>query len=216
MTRPPRPKYPSDLKNYHELRKPGCAHTIRLPEELLVTYVDLKRALGARTTHADVIRFLFEAADPAIQAALQSDAFRVVHDSQEEGVPGNDEEIDPDVDFGDLTLLMVSGRSNWKRTMALLTLQPDSSLDLWEEHKANLHQELLRKGTPLVVYVDCRFDSSRSGYHGTLPQLRDYCREHGLPQSGAKLQLVQRVSVHLKSWIYTCAKNAAVRGDTTP
>ncbi|KAL3691631.1 hypothetical protein R1sor_005282 [Riccia sorocarpa] len=154
-----------------------------------------------------------------------------------------------------LTLLMVSGRSNWKRTMALLTLQPDSSLDLWEEHKVNLHQELLRKGTPLVVYVDCRFDSSRSGYHGTLPvinvsddrQLRDYCRDHGLPQSGAKLQLVQRVSVHLnlpeaggtteiqrqrpltypelasndiayklKSWIYTCAKNAAVRGDSTP
>ncbi|KAL2611784.1 hypothetical protein R1flu_023476 [Riccia fluitans] len=66
-------------------------------------------------------------------------------------------------------------------------------------------------------------------------------------QTGSKLQLVQRVSVHLKlseaganmeiqcqrplkypglaahdlayklkSWIYTCAKNAAVRGDTTP
>ncbi|KAL3694028.1 hypothetical protein R1sor_007679 [Riccia sorocarpa] len=80
-----------------------------------------------------------------------------------------------------------------------------------------------------------------------MQQLKEYCREHALPQSGAKLQLVHRVSVHLnlpeagatteiqrtrplkypelaandiayklKSWIYTCAKNAAVRGDTTP
>ncbi|KAL3675065.1 hypothetical protein R1sor_025013 [Riccia sorocarpa] len=78
-------------------------------------------------------------------------------------------------------------------------------------------------------------------------QLKEYCQEHGLPQSGAKLALVQRVSVHLnlqeagatteiqrqrplkypevaandiayklKSWIYTSAKNAAVRGDTMP
>ncbi|KAL2634734.1 hypothetical protein R1flu_006213 [Riccia fluitans] len=73
-------------------------------------------------------------------------------------------------------------------------------------------------------------------------QLKEYCRDHDLPQSGSKLQLVQRVSVHLKlpeagaspeiqrqrllkypelaahdiayklkSWIYTCAKNAALR-----
>ncbi|KAL2632038.1 hypothetical protein R1flu_016724 [Riccia fluitans] len=78
-------------------------------------------------------------------------------------------------------------------------------------------------------------------------QLKEYCREHDLPQSRSKLQLVQRVSVHLKlpeagasteiqrqrplkypklavhdiayklkSWIYTCAKNASLRGDTTP
>ncbi|KAL2633416.1 hypothetical protein R1flu_004895 [Riccia fluitans] len=48
-----------------------------------------------------------------------------------------------------------------------------------------------------------------SGYHGTLPvinteddkvieMLKEYCREHNLPQSGSKLQLMQRVSVHLK------------------
>ncbi|KAL3694588.1 hypothetical protein R1sor_008239 [Riccia sorocarpa] len=79
-------------------------------------------------------------------------------------------------------------------------------------------------------------------------QLNDYCRQQGLQQTGNKLQLMQRVSVHLnleeagakiteiqrhrplrypelatpdiayklKSWIYTCAKNAAKRGDTTP
>ncbi|KAL2621960.1 hypothetical protein R1flu_002165 [Riccia fluitans] len=167
---------------------------------------------------------------------------------------------------------------------------------------------------PLVVYVDCRFDSSRSGYHGTLPiinveddrvidmvtltrkqvrsswkiktaaleqaltlleakglaiaeekrrspndstvecaetiahvavfsvaQLKEYYRDNGLQHTGSTLQLVQLMSVHLKlpeaganteiqrqrplkypelaahdlayklkSWIYTCAKNAAV------
>ncbi|KAL2620955.1 hypothetical protein R1flu_001160 [Riccia fluitans] len=77
----------------------------------------------------------------------------------------------------------------------------------------------------------------------SIVQLKEYCQEHDLPQSGSKLQLVQRVSVHLKlpeagaspgiqrqrplkypklaahdiayklkSWIYTCAKNAALRG----
>ncbi|KAL3702219.1 hypothetical protein R1sor_020241 [Riccia sorocarpa] len=38
MTRPPRPKYPSDAKKYREQRRPGYAHTVRLPEELLETY----------------------------------------------------------------------------------------------------------------------------------------------------------------------------------
>ncbi|KAL3694029.1 hypothetical protein R1sor_007680 [Riccia sorocarpa] len=102
MTRPPRPKYPSDCKNYHELRKPGLAHTIRLPEELLQTYDDLKRSLGPRTTHADVIRFLFEAADPAIQAALQSANFWVVIDSHEDAMQHDNEEADPDIDLGDV------------------------------------------------------------------------------------------------------------------
>ncbi|KAL2649727.1 hypothetical protein R1flu_017855 [Riccia fluitans] len=152
---------------------------------------------------------------------------------------------------------------------------------------------------PITMYVDYRFDSSRSGYHGTLlvinieddkviemvtltrketgsswrietqalqqalstlqekglnimevihdDNAQDYCRENNLQQTGSKLCLVQRVSVHLKlpeagastelqrqrplrypelathdlafklkSWIYTCAKNAALRGDTTP
>ncbi|KAL3682660.1 hypothetical protein R1sor_000682 [Riccia sorocarpa] len=67
MTRPPRPKYPSDAKDYHEIRRPGCAHTIRLPEDLLPTYVNLKRCLRPRTSHTDVIRFLFEASEAAIQ-----------------------------------------------------------------------------------------------------------------------------------------------------
>ncbi|KAL2633856.1 hypothetical protein R1flu_005335 [Riccia fluitans] len=120
---------------------------------------------------------------------------------------------------------------------------------------------------PLVVYVDCRFDSSRSGYHGTLPiinveddrvidmvtltrkqvgsswkietaaleqaltlleskglaiaevihddntQLKDYCRDNGLQQTGSKLQLVQRVTVHLK--LPEASANTENQGNTT-
>ncbi|KAL2609506.1 hypothetical protein R1flu_028079 [Riccia fluitans] len=79
----------------------------------------------------------------------------------------------------------------------------------------------------------------------SVAQLKDYCRDNGLQQTGSKLQLVQRMSVHLKlpeaganteiqcqralkypelaahdlayklkSWIYKCEKNAAVRHNT--
>ncbi|KAL3696809.1 hypothetical protein R1sor_010885 [Riccia sorocarpa] len=55
MTHSPRSKYPSNSKNYHDLRRSGYAHTVRLPEELLGTYVVLKRALRAKTSYIDVI-----------------------------------------------------------------------------------------------------------------------------------------------------------------
>ncbi|KAL3690137.1 hypothetical protein R1sor_016446 [Riccia sorocarpa] len=102
MTRPPRPKYPSDQKNYHEQRRPGCAHTIRLPEDLLPMYQQLKCGLGSRSTHADVIRFLFEAADAAIQAVLQSAEVRVVADSVQLNVLDDDVIADPDDDPGEI------------------------------------------------------------------------------------------------------------------
>ncbi|KAL2635868.1 hypothetical protein R1flu_007347 [Riccia fluitans] len=82
MTQLPRPKYPSDSKNYHEIRRPGCAQTIRLPKELLDTYVTLKRYLGPKTSHVAVIRFLFEAADAAITAVIQAKDARIIRDSQ--------------------------------------------------------------------------------------------------------------------------------------
>ncbi|KAL2653855.1 hypothetical protein R1flu_021983 [Riccia fluitans] len=81
----------------------------------------------------------------------------------------------------------------------------------------------------------------------SVQQLKDFCRDNGLQTTGSKLQLVQRVSLalqlpeagtnieiqrtrplsylelaqhdlayKLKSWIYTCAKNAAKRGDSDP
>ncbi|KAL3695438.1 hypothetical protein R1sor_009514 [Riccia sorocarpa] len=459
MTRPPRPKYPSDSKNYHDIRKPGCAHTVRLPEELIEKYVALKNALGSRKSHADVIRFLFEAAEPAIAAVMQQREDHVVIDSEEipivepeiqhdpdeivddetfdndgsecsdvdiarEAIPevvadSEDDEqsccmdsqpqqsadsalrVYPDATYGfwsknkvmefflkfpvycpapgcglrirepkvsefqqvwslqlkcqvDHSFSFLSGElkkdhgvpdvtgklyhSTLCSGMKHTTLESicsevglhvprkahffdfqsgkrrkpgwiSATLELWEENKNKLHADLLRSGKPLVLYVDCRFDSSRSGFHGTLPvinvdddrviemhnilsskdlwhkcknimskfkevlqekrrspsgsvdsagtiaqvavfsvaQLRDFCRENGLPTGSAKLALVQRVSVFLqlpeagattelqrqrplkypelaqhdiayklKSWIYTCAKNAAARGDTTP
>ncbi|KAL2652690.1 hypothetical protein R1flu_020818 [Riccia fluitans] len=72
MTCPPHPKYPSDMRNHHAMRRPGYAHTIRLLEELLPTYVSLKRAIGPKSTHADVVRFVFDAIESAIEAALQA------------------------------------------------------------------------------------------------------------------------------------------------
>ncbi|KAL3697944.1 hypothetical protein R1sor_012020 [Riccia sorocarpa] len=192
MTRPPRPKYPSDAKDYHEIRRPGCAHTIRLPEDLLPTYVNLKRCLGPRTSHADVIRFLFEASEAAIQGVVQSNEFRVVVDSQDDGIQDDAEELDPDV--GDVA--EDSGESDPKTmseagiiqgsscnvmavdsqvppdTPAAARVYADAENAVWsrnKEHKDKLQEQLQRTGRPLVVYVDCRFDSSRSGYHGTLP-----------------------------------------------
>ncbi|KAL3694487.1 hypothetical protein R1sor_008138 [Riccia sorocarpa] len=100
MTRPPRLKYPSDAKNYHDTAQ--FAHTIRLPEELLQPYLNLKIALGSRTTHADVIRFLFEAADVAIQTVLQSAEVCVVSDSQEHLPMEDPAEADPDNNSGDV------------------------------------------------------------------------------------------------------------------
>ncbi|KAL3681385.1 hypothetical protein R1sor_024341 [Riccia sorocarpa] len=102
MTRLPRPKYPSDCKNYHEVWRPGYAHTIRLPEELLKTYAALKRALGVNKSHVDVVRFLFEAADPTISAVLQRESDRAM----DESVPAANDgqfvdpgEADPDDDL---------------------------------------------------------------------------------------------------------------------
>ncbi|KAL3680974.1 hypothetical protein R1sor_023930 [Riccia sorocarpa] len=80
MTRPPRPKYPSDSKNYHEQRRPGFTQTIRLPEDLLETFTSLKGSLGSRKSNADVIRFLFEAAEPAITSMIEAESSRLLPD----------------------------------------------------------------------------------------------------------------------------------------
>ncbi|KAL3691385.1 hypothetical protein R1sor_005036 [Riccia sorocarpa] len=455
MTRHPRPKYPSDQKNYHEQRCPGCAHTIRLPEDLLPMYQQLKRSLGSRSTHADKIQ---RKCDPETMVEAgrmvggRDDEVHIVNDSQVHSnvTPASNfykgavngfwgkskiseffmqyivccptvncgrKFLPPKIsEFQQLWSLQmkcpsghtfsylsgdleknhgtpdITGRlyhSSLCSGMTHVCLESlceelglyvprrghffdfqsgkkrkpgwiAAAIDLWQEQKDKIQEELLRAGKPLVVYVDCRFDSSRSGFHGTLPvinmeddrviemvtltrketgsswrnestaleqaltaleskglileevvhddnsqvdailnqhnivsqkdlwhkcknimgkfkellqekrrsptdstveaattiaqvavfsmaQLKEYCRQQGLLQSGNKLQLVQCVSVHLnleeaganteiqrhrplryhelaahdiayklKSWIYTCAKNAAKRGDTTP
>ncbi|KAL3685848.1 hypothetical protein R1sor_003870 [Riccia sorocarpa] len=276
MTRPPRPKYPSDSRNYHEIRKPGHAHTVRLPEELLEKYTALKIALGPKKSHADVIHFLWEAAEPAISSIMGETEDCVVLDWTEElpncSVPmqqdpdgGMDDktmsnpdesECDDDItlETGDVApdseddktelscCIDSQAQSNVEATVAFYpdasyafwskwkvleffhkfpvycpakdcglrirepkisefqhtwSLQlrcpvdhnfsflsgdlekdhgiPDDSgwispaLEAWEESKSKLQQELLTSGKVLVLYVDCRFDRSRSGYHGMLP-----------------------------------------------
>ncbi|KAL3687324.1 hypothetical protein R1sor_013633 [Riccia sorocarpa] len=191
MTGPPRPKYPSDSKNYHDLRQDDGA-----------------------------------------------DAYMgVMEDPRAESVKDqSDDELAEDE-------LIV-----WD-----FITEEYTALDLWEEQKKRLHHELVQAGRPLVVYVDFRFDSSRSGFHGTLPvinkdddqnghldvdnilaqhsimsskdlwhkcknlqkavesattidavavfsvqMLKDFCKENGLHATGNKLQLVQRVSVSSK------------------
>ncbi|KAL3676555.1 hypothetical protein R1sor_026503 [Riccia sorocarpa] len=41
-------------------------------------------------------------------------------------------------------------------------------LSYWDAQKAFLHAAIREAGEPLAVYVDCRWDSSRNGYHGTV------------------------------------------------
>ncbi|KAL3692464.1 hypothetical protein R1sor_006115 [Riccia sorocarpa] len=121
MTRPraPRPKYPSDFKNYHEARRPGLPHTVRFPEELLEKYGQLKIALGLRKSYADVIRFLIEAAEPAIASILQERAGRVVLDRMEEEPPADVDMMgDPDGDIEDKLPLNGSGSDGSENDVA--------------------------------------------------------------------------------------------------
>ncbi|KAL2635272.1 hypothetical protein R1flu_006751 [Riccia fluitans] len=102
MTRLTCLKYPSDMRNYHAIRRPDYAHTIRLPEELLPTYVSLKRAIGPKSTHADVVRFLFDAVESPIEAALQAHELRAVVHPVEECTVDEGDPLDPDDDVGEV------------------------------------------------------------------------------------------------------------------
>ncbi|KAL3692350.1 hypothetical protein R1sor_006001 [Riccia sorocarpa] len=191
-------KYPSDAKNYHDIWKPGFSHTTRVPEDLLDTYMSLKRSLGARASHADVVRFLFEAAEAAITAQVQLAALRVIQDSkihnfmvegmgeldvvvdderaQQMMVEVDDVVSDQEADPNDLTisnlLSEIEGvicRDSKRRAPGWIR----AALDLWNDHKSKLHEVLLSMAAHDITY-------------------------------------------NFKSWIYMCAKNAALRGDTSP
>ncbi|KAL3698707.1 hypothetical protein R1sor_012783 [Riccia sorocarpa] len=276
----PRPKYPSDVKNYHELRSPGLAHTIRLPEELLDIYTTLKNALGPQKSHADVVHFLFEAAEPVITAMLQASHQRAVSNSQDTGPSYEAMVDDPDGDIQDPDQDVLDPDNLSSDKKKLLTADYAANSDGDEEDMVcldahNVFLVTIEEDELLVLYVDCRFDSSRSGSRFkellqdkrlnsnegnvdaattiaqmavfNVQQLKEFCRVNGLSLTCTKLALVQRVFVHLKlpeaggttevsrqrplkypelaahdlayklkSWIYTCCKNAAARGDTTP
>ncbi|KAL3678183.1 hypothetical protein R1sor_021139 [Riccia sorocarpa] len=97
MTCPPRPKYPSDTKDYHKIRRPGCTHNSASGGP--ATDICKPQTMPwSRMSHADVIRFLFEAAEATIQGVMQVNEFRVVVDSQDDSFHDDQEELDPDVD----------------------------------------------------------------------------------------------------------------------
>ncbi|KAL3701623.1 hypothetical protein R1sor_019645 [Riccia sorocarpa] len=222
MTRPPRPKYPSDHINYHEQRRPGLAHTIRLPEELLPTYNALKVSLGARASHADVIRFLFEAAEPAIHVQLHAAEIRVVSDSQND-LPMSDPcehdfneeagEIAADSDDSDEDTAVEAGVSATPRNRhdsdvvmdsqvprsvgAAARIYADAANGIWSKTKI--------KEIFLQFHVCCPADEAGGS------QELQRTRPLKYPELAA-----HDIAYKLKSWIYTCAKNAALRGDTTP
>ncbi|KAL3694997.1 hypothetical protein R1sor_008648 [Riccia sorocarpa] len=190
MTRPPRPRYPSDAKNYHETRRPGFAHTVRLPQELLDKYTALKLALGPRKSHADVIRFLFEAAEPAIASVLQERSDRVVIEQDSVNPVDVEMQCDPDGDVAD-------------------EIEPDMS------NLCNSDGEI--EQDPGQVAADSEDDEPSCCFI----VLR-------LPEAGGSTEIQRQrplkypelaqhdLAYKLKSWIYTCCKNAATRGDTTP
>ncbi|KAL2641819.1 hypothetical protein R1flu_009406 [Riccia fluitans] len=94
------------------------------------------------------MRFLFEAAEGAIAAVVQAAQPSTIRDSQ---VTLETFEEDPSLDSGEE--------------------DPGAKQDeLAEDSEGSDDEECeLDLAEPLVVYVDCRFDSSHSGYHGTLP-----------------------------------------------
>ncbi|KAL3687031.1 hypothetical protein R1sor_013340 [Riccia sorocarpa] len=80
---PPRPRYPSDRKDYHKRRNPDWAHSVRIPEDC--RFFALKDALSS--SMADTIRFIIDAVDTAIQLFLETRAARVIPDSQAQDCP---------------------------------------------------------------------------------------------------------------------------------
>ncbi|KAL3700497.1 hypothetical protein R1sor_018519 [Riccia sorocarpa] len=88
-----------------------------------------------------------------------------------------------------------------------------SSKDLWHKCKniMSKFKEVLqeKRRSPSEGPVDSAGTIAQVAVF-SVAHLREFCRENGLP-------LAQHdIAYKLKSWIYTCAKNAAARGDTTP
>jgi hypothetical protein len=45
----------------------------------------------------------------------------------------------------------------------------EAALRVWDNNKKHLQNELRTTGSPILAYVDTRYDSSRFAYHGTTP-----------------------------------------------
>ncbi|KAL3702286.1 hypothetical protein R1sor_020308 [Riccia sorocarpa] len=142
MTRPPRPKYPWDTRNDHEIRKPGHAHTHDRDGDM-----DDEAMSNPDESQSDN-DIALDSADDAPASEEEDPELSCCFDSQAQSNVETSVAAYPD-----------ATNSGWI----------SAALELWDESKANLQQELLSSGKPLVLYVNCMLDSSRSGYQGTLP-----------------------------------------------
>ncbi|KAL3695327.1 hypothetical protein R1sor_009403 [Riccia sorocarpa] len=78
---PPRGKYHSDLINYHKRRKPDSPHSLRLPEDRIDRFVEIREGLCMSV--ADTLRFVIDAAEPGVERAIADRRERVVTDPAE-------------------------------------------------------------------------------------------------------------------------------------
>ncbi|KAL3675849.1 hypothetical protein R1sor_025797 [Riccia sorocarpa] len=171
---PPRRKYPSDLINYHKRHKPDSPHSLRLPEDRIDRFVEIREGLCMSV--ADTLRFVIDAAESAVERAIADRRERVVTAPAEvEPLQTNDpnpdnssedpdyssedsgSELESDVDCDILAELGVE--------LDDLT-SPVTAMVMWEAEKSDLQQKLRETQEPAVCYVDARYDSSRSGFHG--------------------------------------------------
>ncbi|KAL3676843.1 hypothetical protein R1sor_026791 [Riccia sorocarpa] len=208
MTRPPRPKYPSDSKNYHETRRPG---------------------------------FLFEAAEPAIASVLQERSDRVVIEQDSIDPVDVKMQCDPDGDVADEIGpdMSDSGNSDGEieedpGQVAVDSEDDDPSCCADSQARSTVEQQL--PNYPEATYAFwskkklrdfCRENTlPMSGTKLALVQRVSLFLR--LSEAGGATEIQRQrplkypelaqhdLAYKLKSWIYTCCKNAATRGDTTP
>jgi hypothetical protein len=80
----------------------------------------------------------------------------------------------------------------------------NDALRVWENKKHELQNELKTIGSPILAYVDTRYDSSKFAYHGTTPVIH--------AESGKVIELVTKTRVEVGSlWILEDAGTEAFK-----
>jgi hypothetical protein len=70
----------------------------------------------------------------------------------------------------------------------------DAALRVWDNNKQQVQNELRAIGSPILAYVDTRYDSSRFAYHGTTPVIH--------ADSGKVIELVTKTRIEVgSSWL---------------
>ncbi|KAL3693884.1 hypothetical protein R1sor_007535 [Riccia sorocarpa] len=229
MIRPPRPKYPSDGKNYHEIRKTGGRTRVVLDSQIHDFTVegmgdpdvpiDEERIEQMLVDVDDVVSDREEETNDVNAADLLSEIEDVIsRDSQAVENEGSQMRTYPDAEYGFWSKLKVRDFfldyqvicSTEGCNCRFMPPKISEFQQLWSVqmkclvvHKFSfLMGELERgRGTP---------DVTGKLYHSALyAGLTHTCLE-------ASCEEAHDIAYKLKSWIYTCAKNATLRGDISP